>query len=47
MKIACIIPLRGGSKGVPRKNIKNLDGNPLCYYVIKLLYVEKEHMKES
>lgn len=34
MKIFALIPLRGGSKGVPRKNIKNLNGKPLCQYVI-------------
>lgn len=30
-----IIPARGGSKGVPRKNIKMLMGKPLIYYTIK------------
>lgn len=30
-----IIPARGGSKGVPRKNIKDLAGKPLIYYAIK------------
>lgn len=30
-----IIPARGGSKGVPKKNIKLLDGQPLIYYTIK------------
>jgi CMP-N,N'-diacetyllegionaminic acid synthase len=34
MKIVSLIPLRGGSKGVPRKNIKLLKNHPLCYYVI-------------
>lgn len=29
-----IIPARGGSKGIPRKNIKNLCGRPLIYYTI-------------
>lgn len=29
-----IIPARGGSKGVKRKNIKNLYGHPLIYYSI-------------
>ena len=33
-KILCIIPARGGSKGVPRKNIKLLNGKPLIYYAI-------------
>ncbi|MBB6454541.1 N-acylneuraminate cytidylyltransferase/CMP-N,N'-diacetyllegionaminic acid synthase [Salirhabdus euzebyi] len=30
-----IIPARGGSKGLPRKNIKPLNGKPLIYYTIK------------
>jgi len=30
-----LIPARGGSKGVPRKNIKNLNGYPLISYTIK------------
>jgi len=34
-KVIAIIPARGGSKGVPRKNIKLLDGKPLVHYTIK------------
>ena len=34
MKILTIIPARGGSKGIPRKNIKPLGGKPLIYYTI-------------
>lgn len=34
-KVIAIIPARGGSKGVPRKNIKLLCGKPLIYYSIK------------
>lgn len=33
--ILAIIPARGGSKGIPRKNIKKLKGKPLLYYTIK------------
>jgi CMP-N,N'-diacetyllegionaminic acid synthase len=33
--ILCIILARGGSKGVPGKNIKDLNGKPLIYYTIK------------
>ena len=32
--ILIIIPARGGSKGIPRKNIKPLNGRPLIYYAI-------------
>ena len=35
MKILGVIPARGGSKGVPRKNIKLLGGKPLIAYTIK------------
>lgn len=34
-KIISIIPARGGSKGVPRKNIKLLAGKPLIAYSIE------------
>lgn len=34
MKKLVIIPARGGSKGIPHKNIKPLDGKPLIYYTI-------------
>jgi len=33
-KIVCVIPARGGSKGIPRKNIKLLAGKPLIAYTI-------------
>ena len=35
MKPICIIPARGGSKGVPKKNIRKIDGKPLIAYTIK------------
>jgi len=35
MEILAIIPARGGSKGIPNKNIKDLAGYPLIYYSIK------------
>ena len=34
-KILAIIPARGGSKGVPRKNIKEICGKPLISYTIE------------
>lgn len=35
MKPICFIGARGGSKGVPRKNIKNLGGKPLISHTIE------------
>ncbi|WP_118973738.1 acylneuraminate cytidylyltransferase family protein [Taibaiella koreensis] len=35
MKILFIIPARGGSKGIPGKNIKPLNGKPLLHYSLQ------------
>jgi CMP-N-acetylneuraminic acid synthetase len=35
MNIVAIIPARGGSKGIPKKNIKLINGKPLIAYAIK------------
>lgn len=35
MEILAVIPARGGSKGIPRKNIRLLNGKPLIYYQLK------------
>lgn len=35
MKPLVVIPARGGSKGVPKKNIKQLGGKPLIQYTIE------------
>lgn len=35
MKILAVIPARGGSKGIPNKNIRIIGGHPLVYYSIK------------
>ncbi len=35
MQLLAIIPARGGSKGVPRKNIRTLNGRPLIAYSIE------------
>jgi CMP-N-acetylneuraminic acid synthetase len=34
-KILGVIPARGGSKGIPNKNIIDVGGEPLIYYTIK------------
>jgi CMP-N-acetylneuraminic acid synthetase len=35
MNILAVIPARGGSKGIPRKNLRLMNGKPLIYYSIK------------
>ena len=35
MNVVAIIPARGGSKRIPKKNIKKLNEKPLIYYSIK------------
>lgn len=34
-KVLAVIPARGGSKGVPRKNIRSVGGKPLIAYTIE------------
>ena len=34
MKVVAIVPARGGSKGVPKKNIRLLAGYPLIAYAV-------------
>lgn len=40
-KVVAIIPARGGSKGIPRKNIKDLAGKPMIGYIIKTVLEAK------
>ena len=35
MNIVALIPLRGGSKSIPQKNIKEIAGKPLCAWVLE------------
>lgn len=39
--ILIVIPARGGSKGIPRKNLRLLGGKPLIYYSIKTALASK------
>lgn len=38
MTVIAIVPARGGSKGVPRKNIKKIAGKPLLQYTLEAVY---------
>ncbi|HLK28173.1 MAG TPA: acylneuraminate cytidylyltransferase family protein [Puia sp.] len=46
MDFLFVIPARGGSKGIPGKNIKLLNNKPLIYYSIELarLMTDDEHI---
>lgn len=35
MNVLAVIPARGGSKGIPRKNVRLMNGKPLISYAIK------------
>ena len=43
MKLLVVIPVRGQSKGIPRKNIRLMNGIPLMVYSIKTANSLKEH----
>lgn len=43
-KILAIIPARGGSKGIPRKNLIKLDGVPLMTHAIRMAKQSKHHI---
>ena len=35
VKILAVVPARGGSKGIPRKNVRFLAGRPMIHYVLE------------
>ena len=35
MNVIAVIPARGGSKGIPRKNMRLMNGKPLLSYAIE------------
>ena len=35
MRVLAVVPARGGSKGLPRKNIRKLNGEPLIGYTLR------------
>ena len=44
-KVLCVIPARGGSKGIPRKNIRIVGGKPLITFTVEVAlksnYIDK------
>ena len=44
MKIMAFIPARGGSKGIPRKNLVDLAGKPLIQYTIEAARSSRRHL---
>jgi len=44
MNILVVIPARGGSKGIPRKNLRLLKGKPLIYYSIQTALASKYNL---
>lgn len=45
MTILCVIPVRGGSKGVPGKNIRDLAGRPLVAWTIRAALAAEEDLR--
>mgnify|MGYP006145428773 CR=1 FL=1 len=41
MSIVALIPLRGGSKSIPQKNIKEITGKPLFALVLEAVVSAK------
>ncbi|QRZ61203.1 cytidylyltransferase domain-containing protein [Rothia sp. ZJ932] len=46
MRLLCVIPVRGGSKGIPRKNLKPIAGKPLVAWTIEQA-LEAKHALEG
>lgn len=44
LKVLAVIPARGGSKGVPRKNIRLVGGKPLIAYTIEPVLAVKHRL---
>lgn len=40
-KVIALVPLRGGSKSIPKKNIKLINGKPLCSWSLEAAYKSK------
>ncbi|MCL0100124.1 hypothetical protein M1O55_04590 [Dehalococcoidia bacterium] len=46
MKVVCVIPARGGSKRIPRKNLLDFRGKPLLHWAIEGC-LESRHLNKT
>lgn len=46
MSLLITICVRGGSRGIPKKNIKNINGKPLIYYSLKTATEYAKELKD-
>ena len=44
MRTLCVIPVRGGSKGVPRKNLREVAGRPLLAWTVEQALAARPQM---
>ncbi|MGH8630308.1 MAG: cytidylyltransferase domain-containing protein, partial [Burkholderiales bacterium] len=45
INVLAVIPARGGSKGIPRKNLRPLAGKPLIWYAIQACLAVRPRMR--
>ncbi|MDY6052084.1 MAG: acylneuraminate cytidylyltransferase family protein [Rothia sp. (in: high G+C Gram-positive bacteria)] len=45
MRVLCVIPVRGGSKGIPRKNLKPIAGKPLVAWTVEQALATKAELE--
>ena len=47
MRVLCVIPVRGGSKGIPRKNLREIAGKPLVAWTILQALAARDELAGS
>ena len=45
MRTLCVVPVRGGSKGVPRKNLREVAGRPLLAWTVEQALAARPQME--
>ena len=41
MKVTALVPMKGNSERVPNKNIRQLNGKPVCHWILEALSSSK------